>query len=93
MSAKQPQPKPAGLQAPPISPPPPPRKKSTGGSSGKPDPAALTARQLAELLTQAGSQKIAEKKIRELVAAGAPANGDDTIHLIRFTAWLAGQVE
>ncbi|MCE9605079.1 MAG: hypothetical protein K8U03_09290 [Planctomycetia bacterium] len=54
---------------------------------------ALTTKQLAELLTKAGGKLITEQHIRDDVARGAPRNGDGTMHLIHYTAWLAGQVE
>ena len=52
------------------------------------DPTALTAPQLAELLTKAGATKIKLEDIEADVAAGAPTNGDGTIHLVHYTAWL-----
>ena len=60
--------------------------------SAKLDVAALKPKQLAELLAQASGTTITEQQIRDDVAAGAPSNADGTIHLVRFTAWLVGQV-
>lgn len=54
---------------------------------------ALKPKQLAELLTKAGGRHITEQHIRDDVARGAPTNGDGTLNLIHYTAWLAGQVE
>lgn len=48
--------------------------------------------QLAELLSKAGNRKIAAAEIKAHVAAGAPTNGDGTIHLLHFAAWLAARV-
>ena len=45
-------------------------------------PTALTVAQLARLLG------LAERKVREHVAAGAPTGADGTINLVHYTAWL-----
>lgn len=60
--------------------------------SPAPNPAALTTEQLAELLTKACGRKLAPATIHTHVAAGAPTNADGTLHLVHYTAWLAGQV-
>lgn len=57
-----------------------------------PSPSALSPDQLAELLSKAGNRKIAAAEIKAHVAAGAPTNGDGTIHLLHFAAWLAARV-
>ena len=46
------------------------------------NPAALTAAQLAKALG------IAEERVHRLVADGAPAATNGTIHLVHFAAWL-----
>lgn len=61
--------------------------------AGKLDVAKLKPKQLADLLSQASGTTITEKHIRTDVAAGAPTNEDGTIHLVRYTAWLVGQVQ
>jgi hypothetical protein len=58
----------------------------------KMNPAALTVPQLATVLSAAGGKVIAADVEKDL-AAGAPTNADGTVHLIRYTAWLAGQVD
>lgn len=55
------------------------------------DPLALTIDQAAELLSKAAKRKITAEQIRQDIAEGAPTNGDGTIHLVNYTAWLAGQ--
>lgn len=52
------------------------------------DPTALTPADLAKLLQKAGSRHASPEGIRDCLAAGAPTNGDGTIHLIHFAAWL-----
>jgi len=51
------------------------------------DPAALTVAQLARLLG------VAEEKVREHVARGAPVSADGRINLVRYTAWLNRQLK
>ena len=46
------------------------------------NPAALTVAQLARLLG------LAERKVHEHLAAGAPAGAEGTINLVHYTAWL-----
>jgi len=56
------------------------------------NPASLSIEQLAKLLSQAGGQKILPAAIAADVAAGAPANKNGSLHLVRYTAWLAEQI-
>lgn len=53
------------------------------------NPAALSPRELAELLTRSGTQPVTPALLAEDVAAGAPTNADGTFHLVHYTAWLA----
>jgi hypothetical protein len=53
----------------------------------------MTAEQAAELLSKAAKRKITAEQIRQDIADGAPTNGDGTIHLVNYTAWLSGQAE
>ena len=55
------------------------------------DPLAMTAEQAAELLSKAAKRKITADQIRKDIEEGAPTNGDGTIHLVNYTAWLASQ--
>lgn len=52
------------------------------------DPAKLTPKQMATVLSKAGGQST-EQQIREDIAAGAPTNADGTLHLVHYAAWLA----
>lgn len=69
-------------------------KKPTAAAkpASPPSPAAMSIDQLAELLTKAGGRKIATADIDRFITAGAPTNGDGTIHLVHLTAWLAAQL-
>lgn len=60
------------------------------GAAGPParlDPAALTVAELARLLG------VAEPKVREHVARGAPVGPDGRINLVLYTAWLNRQLK
>ncbi len=52
------------------------------------DPTSLTIKQAAELISKAGKRKFSIEELKQDIEAGAPANGDGTIHLIHYTAWL-----
>jgi len=56
------------------------------------DPTRLSPDALAKLLTKAGGAPIDAACVRRDLAGGAPRNPDGTVHLIHFTAWLAGRV-
>lgn len=53
------------------------------------DPARLTAKDLAALLSKASGASIDAAGIERDVAAGAPSNPDGTINLVHYGAWLA----
>lgn len=55
------------------------------------DPARLTPKQLAQLLTKAGHKTVTAAEITKR-AKGMPRNKDGTIHFVHFAAWLARQV-
>jgi hypothetical protein len=59
-----------------------PRKKSAG------DPNCLAPEDLIKLLGKSGAQGITLEMLRADLAAGAPANGDRTINLVHYVAWL-----
>lgn len=48
----------------------------------------LTAEQVATLLQRAGARSMSAERVRSDLAAGAPANGDGTISLIAYGAWM-----
>ena len=53
---------------------------------------ALTAEQLAKVLSAAGGRRITEEMIRADIEAGAPVNSDGTVNLIHYTAWLVKEM-
>ena len=53
---------------------------------GAVNPATLTVEQLAKMLA------IPAQKVRDHIAAGAPAAANGTINLVHYTAWLARQL-
>lgn len=52
------------------------------------NPLALTISDAAALLSKAGGRLISQEQINADVAAGAPLNGDSTMNLVTYTAWL-----
>jgi hypothetical protein len=65
-------------------------KKKPGPSQTPINPAALSPAEMAKLLSAAGDRRVTPDDVRDCIAAGAPSNKDGTLHLIHFTAWLAG---
>lgn len=53
------------------------------------NPLALPIPDAAKLLSKAGGRVIRVDQIEADIAAGAPTNGDGTINLISYAAWLA----
>jgi hypothetical protein len=56
------------------------------------NPAALVVADAARLLSAAGGQRITAEMIAADVATGAPTNGDGTINLVHFAAWLVKEM-
>jgi hypothetical protein len=56
---------------------------------GRINPLALPFADAAKLLSKAGGRVIRPEQIEADVAAGAPTNGDGTINLVTYAAWLA----
>jgi len=52
------------------------------------NPAALTLADAARLLSAAGGQRVTIEMLEADVAAGAPTNGDSTLNLVNYCAWL-----
>ena len=52
------------------------------------NPLALPIPDAAKLLSKAGGRAIRADQIESDIAAGAPTNGDGTINLISYAAWL-----
>lgn len=59
----------------------------------KVDPTRMAPADLAKLLSRLAGEKIPADRIAADVAAGAPTNGDGTLHLVHYAAWLARQVD
>lgn len=66
--------------------------KRAAVKTAAPNAQALSAAELARLLTQAGGGHVSAADIARDVEAGAPTNPDGTLHLVRYAAWLASQV-
>jgi hypothetical protein len=56
------------------------------------NPNALSVANAARLLTKVGSERVTEEMIRSDLAAGAPANADETINLVHYAAWLVKEM-
>jgi hypothetical protein len=54
-------------------------------------PEFLTITQLSKLLTSAAGQTISASMLESDVSAGAPVNGDGTLNLVHYAAWLAAR--
>ncbi|TWT40499.1 hypothetical protein RAS1_42100 [Phycisphaerae bacterium RAS1] len=61
-------------------------------SEPKVDPRALTVAEAARLLTAAGGQRIEVEQLDADIAAGAPSNGDGTLNLAHYAAWLVREM-
>ena len=55
------------------------------------NPLALPIADAAQLLSKAGARQILVEQIEADIAAGAPTNGDGTINLVTYAAWLTSQ--
>ena len=55
------------------------------------DPGALTPATLALLLTNAGQRLITEEQVRIVAETGNLLSTADTINLVQYTAFLAGE--
>ncbi|HKQ49678.1 MAG TPA: hypothetical protein VJZ71_16515 [Phycisphaerae bacterium] len=56
------------------------------------NPNALSVDDAARMLSAAGGQLITAEMIQADLAAGAPVNGDGTINLIHYGAWLVKEM-
>jgi hypothetical protein len=54
---------------------------------------SLSISQLAKLLSAASGKRITIEMIRKDVDDGAPVNGDGTVNLFHYGAWLANELE
>jgi len=53
------------------------------------NPMALSPNDAVKMLKAVGSRRVSNDAIRQDVDRGAPQNGDGTINLIHYAAWLA----
>ncbi len=56
------------------------------------DPQKLSPKDAARLLSKVGGKVVAESTIAADVANGAPTNGDGTLNLVAYAAWLIRQL-
>lgn len=55
------------------------------------NPAALTPEELAKLVAGAAKAEITLDMIGKDIKEGAPLNGDGTMNIVHYTAWLLAQ--
>jgi len=67
---------------------------SDTGFEAKPalNPTALPVADAARLLSGAGGLAVTPEQIRADIDAGAPTNGDGTINLVNYAAWLVREM-
>jgi len=68
------------------------RRRARDMTAEPPKITALTPAQVAKNLTAAGNRRITEAMVRADIDAGAPTNGDGTINLVHFAAWLVKEM-
>ena len=51
-------------------------------------PLALQPEMLIRLLQKSGCREMSEESLQKLIDAGLPLNGDGTINIIEYLAWL-----
>jgi len=56
------------------------------------NPTALSVADAARLLSAAGGLAVTPEQIRADIDAGAPTNGDGTINLVQYGAWLVREM-
>ena len=59
-------------------------------------PLTLTSMRISDivaLLRRAGARSLTEEHMRADIEAGAPVNGDGTVNLIHYSAWLAREAD
>lgn len=63
-----------------------------GQHGGSLNPQALSAQDLARVLSASGRKPVTVEMIQKCLAEGAPTNPDGSISLVRFAAFLAKEV-
>ncbi len=56
------------------------------------NPTSLTVADAARLLARASGQPVTVEMLQADLDAGAPANGDGTINLVHYAAWLVREM-
>ncbi len=56
------------------------------------NPTALPVADAARLLSATGGHAVTPEQIRADIDAGAPTNGDGTINLVHYAAWLVKEM-
>jgi len=67
-------------------------REDESSAGGRLDPSALSASDLAALLTRAAGVRIEAQDIEADIDAGAPTNADGTINLVHYAAWLVREM-
>ncbi|MEW6198064.1 MAG: hypothetical protein AB1601_05290 [Planctomycetota bacterium] len=62
------------------------------GREAKLNPTALPLADAARLLSAVGGQAVTVEMLQADVATGAPANGDGTLNLMNYAAWLVKEM-
>jgi hypothetical protein len=62
------------------------------GDAGRLNPAALAVADAARVLTRLGGSEVTEAMLRADIDAGAPTNGDGTLNLVHYAAWLVKEM-
>ncbi len=69
-----------------------PDNNAEGRQAGALNPQALRLADLAKILTALGPKPVTVEMLRSDIDDGAPVNGDGTINLLHFAAWLAREM-
>ena len=56
------------------------------------NPMALSAETIITLLQKSGGREMNRDALQRMIDAGLPLNGDGTISIIEYTAWLVKEV-
>ena len=56
------------------------------------NPAAMPVADAARVLTRLGGKPVTEAMLRADIDAGAPANADGTLNLVKYAAWLVKEM-
>lgn len=57
------------------------------------NPMALSAQELARMLSAAGNKQVTVEQIQSDIEAGAPAGPEGKLNLVHYTAWLLREVQ